>query len=164
MKGEVTVEPLRGLPFLLRAGMTVALTPPALDRDRFCRVDDADPRTGLASFTGISDLDAAEKVSGCYVLARADEIDMGPLDAAVDDLIGRAVRDARYGGLGEITEVMQTPANDVWVVEGAYGEVLLPVIEQVVAEIPETGEIEVEVMDGLIDAPVPEGAADGAGE
>lgn len=45
-----------------------------------------------------------------------------------------------------------TPANDVWVVEGdRYGEVLIPVIEQVVLDLPDTETISVHVMDGLID-------------
>ena len=47
---------------------------------------------------------------------------------------------------------MSTPANDVWVVEGdRYGEVLIPVIEQVVLDLPDQGTISVHVMDGLID-------------
>ena len=32
-----------------------------------------------------------------------------------------------------------------------YGEVLIPVIEQVVLDLPDTGTISVHVMDGLID-------------
>ena len=48
---------------------------------------------------------------------------------------------------------METPANDVWVVDGGpFGEVLLPVIEQVVREVPEEGPIAVRVLPGLIDA------------
>ena len=60
--------------------------------------------------------------------------------------------DERFGSLGTIVEIMSTPANDVWVVEGdRYGEVLIPVIEQVVLDLPDTGTISVHVMDGLID-------------
>ncbi len=58
----------------------------------------------------------------------------------------------RFGLLGTIVEIMSTPANDVWVVEGdRYGEVLIPVIEQVVLDLPDQGTISVHVMDGLID-------------
>ena len=54
--------------------------------------------------------------------------------------------------LGTIVEIMSAPANDVWVVEGnRYGEVLIPVIEQVVLDLPDQGTISVRVMDGLID-------------
>ena len=47
---------------------------------------------------------------------------------------------------------METPANDVWVVEGPdHGEVLIPVIDDVVSTIPVEGPISVRVMDGLLD-------------
>ena len=49
-------------------------------------------------------------------------------------------------------------ANDVWVIDGStYGEVLIPVIDQVIAEIPEEGPIAVTIMDGIIDAPAAAG-------
>lgn len=133
--------------------MRVALTPPALDRDRFCVVESVtDTGDGdLVKFEGIDDLTAAEKISGCLVLASADDFELDPLTQAYDDLIDRAVEDERFGALGRIVEVMTTPANDVWVIDGGrYGEVLVPVIEQVVLDLPDTGTIRVRIMDGLI--------------
>ena len=153
-KGEVIVAELRGLPFYLREGMEVALTPPSLDRDRFCRVEDVKDCGGdmLVTFSCSRSLHDAEAISGTTVLARVDDLDAGDLDASVDELLGRAVVDVRYGELGVIEEVMLTPANDVWVVDGArYGEVLIPVIDQVVDTVPSEGPISVRVMDGLID-------------
>lgn len=153
------MHPLRGLPFLLDEHMSVALTPPALDRDRFCRVESVrdDGRNWFVRFSGIETIDAAERVRGCYVLAPADALDLGAFDIAWDDLIGRSVLDERYGALGTICAVLETPANDIWQIEGAYGEVLVPVIEQVVCDIPDTGDIVVHIMDGLIadEPPVP---------
>lgn len=153
-KGEVIVAALRGLPFLLHDGMTVALTPPVLDRDRFCRVRRVVDRGQdmLVAFEGVNSLHDADDIVGCTVLARADDLALGALDAAVDDLLGREVVDERFGVLGTIREVMLTPAHDVWVVDGGtWGEVLIPVIEQVVEKIPDSGAICVRVMDGLID-------------
>ena len=153
-KGEVLAQPLRGLPSVLEPGMRVALTPPALKRDRFCTVVSVtDTGDGdLVSFEGIDDLTAAEGITGCYVLANRDDFELDTLDAAYADLMGREVVDERFGSLGTIVEIMSTPANDVWVVEGdRYGEVLIPVIEQVVLDLPDTGTISVHVMDGLID-------------
>lgn len=153
-KGEVLAQPLRGLPSVLTPGMRVALTPPALKRDRFCTVVSVtDTGDGdLVSFEGIDDLTAAEGITGCYVLANRDDFELDSLDAAYTDLMGREVVDERFGLLGTIVEIMSTPANDVWVVEGdRYGEVLIPVIEQVVLDLPDAGTISVHVMDGLID-------------
>ena len=95
--------------------MRVALTPPALKRDRFCTVVSVtDTGDGdLVSFEGIDDLTAAEGITGCYVLANRDDFELDSLDAAYTDLMGREVVDERFGSLGTIVEIMSTPANDV---------------------------------------------------
>lgn len=152
-KGEVLVAPLRGLPLLLHEGMRVCLTPPALDRERFSTVEtlaDA-PEGARVRFSCCHDLDDAEGITGCCLLADESDFELGALEAAVDDLIGRVVVDERHGSLGTIQCVMETPANDVWVIKGAaHGEVLIPVIEEVVGSIPSQGEIRVRIMDGLL--------------
>lgn len=153
-KGEVIVAELRGLPFYLHEGMEVALTPPSLARDRFCRVESVRESGdgALVAFSCAHSLHDAEDIAGTTVLARVCDLDAGELDASVDELLGRAVVDARFGDLGIIEEVMLAPANDVWVVDGPrYGEVLIPVIEQVVEAVPAEGPIPVRLMDGLID-------------
>lgn len=73
--------------------MRVALTPPALKRDRFCTVVSVtDTGDGdLVSFEGIDDLTAAEGITGCYVLANRDDFELDSLDAAYTDLMGREV-------------------------------------------------------------------------
>ena len=79
--------------------MRVALTPPALKRDRFCTVVSVtDTGDGdLVSFEGIDDLTAAEGITGCYVLANRDDFELDSLDAAYTDLMGREVVDERFG-------------------------------------------------------------------
>lgn len=153
------MQPLRGLPLVLREGLSVALTPPALKRDRFCTVTSVKTvgDGALVGFSGIETMGDAEAISGCRVLVRASDVDLDPLDASVDELHGRPVVDGRYGELGRVSDIMVLPGNDVWVVEGGpYGEVLLPVIDQVIAFIPEAGPILVNVPDGLIDASGPD--------
>lgn len=147
------MAPLRGLPFLLKKGLTCALTPPALDRDRFCSIRSLScgGSEALVSFSGVDSLDAAEAIAGCYVLVAEDELDLSPLDHSIDDLIGRKVQDFRYGYLGVITEVICTPANDVWTInEGPFGELLIPVIDEVIDSIPDDGPIHTSIMDGIV--------------
>lgn len=147
------MAPLRGLPFLLHKGLQCALTPPALERDRFSRVTKVTEGGSemLVSFSGIENLDAAESIAGCLVLVRADDIDIDPLTAPIDNLLDRTVIDERFGELGTIEEVICTPANNVWSISGgAYGEVLVPVIPSVVSEIPDEGPIAIRVMDGIV--------------
>ena len=154
-KGEVLVAPLRGLPFLVEDGMRVALTPPALKRERFSTVESVrgvTDESAIVQFSCSHSLSESETLVGCYLLASSDDIEVGPLTAAVDELIGREVADERYGLLGTVREVMETPANDVWVVDGtSRGEVLIPVIPDVLDAIPQSGPIPVHIMDGLLD-------------
>ena len=164
--GEVIVQALRGLPFCIEPGLEVALTPPALDRDRFCVVESVadNPQGGLVHFSGIDSIDAAEGIRGCYVLVRREDVELGSLDAPWTELIGRRVVDERFSDLGTVTQIYETPANDVWQVEGPYGEVLIPVVEQVVSEIPAEGDISVRIMDGLLTlGTVPNVLTDGPG-
>lgn len=134
--------------------MSVALTPPDLKRDRFVTVESVgtvEDGAALVGFSCCRNLDDAEGIAGCLVLARRSDVDLGELDVAFDELIGRTVEDERLGALGCIREVMETPANDVWVIEGErFGEVLVPVVPAVVRELPEDGPISVCVPDGLV--------------
>lgn len=148
------MAPLRGLPLLLTEGMSVHLTPPALKRERTSQVLTVSPCADGArvAFSCSRNLDDAETLAGCYVLARTCDFELGPLDSAYDDLLDREVVDDRHGSLGRIVEVMETPAHDVWVVEGpSYGEVLIPVVPEVVGSIATCGPLTVHVMDGLLD-------------
>lgn len=150
--GEVVTVPVRGLPSLVHEGLTVAVVPPALKGSRWHQVLSCadDGRSGsLVALSGVCDLTAAESLVGRFLLARESDL---PEDLALHDaarLIGRTVRDATTGGSGVIEEVLSGPANDVWVVRGELGELLLPVVDQVVSSVPDDGPIEVCAPAGL---------------
>lgn len=151
-RGEVVVAALDGLPFSLHAGMRVCLTPPALKQDRFRTVTSVTQTAGwpLVTFEGVSSIGDAEELVGKLVLARAEEVPQAAREREVCSSAGREVVDDEHGELGTIVEVMRLPANDVWRVEGPYGEVLLPVIDDVVGDIPAEGPIHVHVLPGLM--------------
>jgi hypothetical protein len=69
-------------------------------------------------------------------------------------VLGCTVRDERYGCLGEVVETIATPANEVWVVHGAFGEVLVPVVDECVeSAVPDAaGVLFTHVIDGIVDA------------
>ena len=132
--------------------MRVALVPPALKGDRWHLVTSvSEGGTGqLVSLSGISSMGDAEAVVGTFVLALEDQL---PPDIALHDahdLLGREVLDQGRGNLGSIVEVMTGPANDVWVIDGAYGELLVPVIPTVVTSVPPEGPIVISAPQGLI--------------
>jgi 16S rRNA processing protein RimM len=155
--GEVVAVPTHGLPLLLHEGLEVAIVPPALKgprRHRVGRCVDA-PGGQLVTFEDVRSLGDADALVGKTVLARVADL---PTDLAlrdVDALIGRDVFDERYGNLGSISEVLRGPAQDVWVISGRYGEVLVPVVDAVVREFPPTGSICVDLPRGLVDEEAP---------
>lgn len=69
------------------------------------------------------------------------------------DLVGLSVESDEGMPVGILTDVLQTGANDVFVVKTEAGdEALIPYIEQCVPEIhPETGKIMVHLLPGLLD-------------
>jgi 16S rRNA processing protein RimM len=154
--GEVVTVAVHGLPPLVREGLEVFVVPPRLKGPRshvVKRVSDG-ARGQLVSLSGVNGIDAADGLRGRYLLAREADL---PDDVALHDaeaLFGRDVSDESLGFLGTIEEVMMGPANDVWVVEGPYGEVLLPVVDEVVRGVPEEGPIPVRIPSGLIDGGV----------
>ncbi len=153
-KGEVVVAPLDGLPFCLEVGMRVCLTPPPLRGERFHVVE----RIGggdqaIVSFSGVTDLNASEPLVGKLVLARKDDVPEAEAELLVLDCVGNPMVDDVHGDIGVIQELIQLPANDVWRVDGGpYGEVLVPVIDEVVLELPEQedGPVLVHLLPGIL--------------
>jgi 16S rRNA processing protein RimM len=69
------------------------------------------------------------------------------------ELIGLAVVDEKGESIGTLAEIMQTGANDVYVVRRLNGkEILLPVISSVVLAVePDSRQIRVRLIPGLLD-------------
>lgn len=153
-KGEVVVAALDGLPFCLDVGMRVCLTPPPLRGERFHTVERVGAgETPLVAFSGIRSISDADAIVGNLVLALRDDVPEAVHERSMLDCVGCTVVDERHGDLGVIEEYMQLPANDVWVVRGPrYGEVLIPVIEDVVLGLPDDGSdaVRVRLMPGIL--------------
>lgn len=153
-KGEVVTVPVHGLPLLVCEGLEVCVVPPELNESRWHRVmscsDDPSRSGQLVRLSGVATIGQAETLVGKTLLARESDLpeNFALLDA--ERLIGREVHDQTTGGSGVIEEVLRGPANDVWVLEGDRGELLVPVIDEVVGEVSPEGVIEVCVPFGLV--------------
>ncbi|HDN79898.1 MAG: 16S rRNA processing protein RimM [Chloroflexi bacterium] len=67
------------------------------------------------------------------------------------EIIGLEVRTEEGKFLGKVKEIIYTGANDVYVVEGPEGEVLIPAIEDVILDINlAEGRMTVRLMEGLL--------------
>ena len=66
-------------------------------------------------------------------------------------LLGLMVRSSDGQDLGPITDVLTVPENDVYIVRGAYGEVLIPAIDDVVLAVDlDARVVTVEIVPGLL--------------
>ena len=107
----------------------------------------------LMKFKGIDNINDIEmfKGSGLYV-PREDAIPLGKDEYFIADLIGITVYTDEGEELGRLSEVLQTGANDVYVVTGKDREYLLPAIADCVQTVdPEGGRMVVHMMEGLLD-------------
>lgn len=150
LNGEVSVVMTANLPVTRLDGLEVWFVPPP-SSVRTARVESVrpGPKGPLFTFAGISGRDDAEALRGTTILARAEDV---PEVEVEFDPVGMTVLDEERGDLGEIVDVIVTGANDVWVVDGALGRILIPVIDDVVDEVDEESRLaRVRLLPGLLD-------------
>jgi len=104
-------------------------------------------------FKEINDMDIADKLRGSYIEVSRQEL--VPLEEDcyyIFDIVGLSVYDTAEKFLGKITDVLQTGANDVYVVETGGKPLLLPALKEVVREVDlEGGRMLVDLPKGLAD-------------
>lgn len=134
-------------------GMHVWLVPPRTGAAREATITGirgSDARLIVALDT-VNDVGAASVLVGCTLLAEASVVPDSP-DVHPDDMTGWTVCSEAEGLLGTIDDVIITGANDVWVVNGRLGQVLIPVIDDVVVAYDEDARsVEVALLDGLLE-------------
>lgn len=105
----------------------------------------------LLRFEGCNDRDQAETLRNQYVLVPLSEAKSLPEDTYYPhQLIGLHVVTTQGEDAGKITDVLFLAANDIYVVDGPRGQILLPAIAEVIREIDvEHGRVVVNVIPGL---------------
>jgi len=148
LDGEVKVAPLTNREELLAAGQEVWV----LDTRR--RIEGARWLKGQAylKLSGIDSTEAAETLRG--QLLSLPEALLEPLPEGHFyrfQIVGMQVYDGGGRHLGEVREVLATGGNDVYVVQGPQGEILVPAIDDVVKEVDVgAGRMVVEPMEGML--------------
>ncbi len=108
----------------------------------------------ILKFKGIDSIDDAEKYRGKGLfVTRKNAVPLRRDEYFVADLVGLKVIDDMDQELGVLTEVLQTGANDVYVVKMEDGrEALIPAIKQCILNVDvEGGLIRVHILEGLLD-------------
>lgn len=108
----------------------------------------------ILKFRGFDNINEIEKYrqKSLYV-TRKNAVRLRKDEYFIADLIGLCVLDEEEKQIGILKDVMETGANDVYVIEMTDGkELLLPAIKQCVLNIDvEGGNIKVHILDGLLD-------------
>ncbi len=150
VRGEVRVQILTDFPERFRQGAEVWIGPEprpyTIQQARFHEGD------VLIKLVGLDDRDAVESFRGAEVSVPAEHAMPLPEDTFyVHQIVGLHVWTDEGERLGTVTEVLSLPANDVYVVDTAQGEVWLPAIADVVLNIDlEQRRMTVHLLPGLV--------------
>ena len=106
----------------------------------------------IVKFEGYDNINDIEKYKGRSIyVTREDAVSLQEDEYFIADLIGMRVNDENEEELGEITDVLETGANDVYVIRlKDGGELLLPAIKQCILSVDiENAVMKVHVLEGL---------------
>ena len=108
----------------------------------------------LLKFKGLDSMNDVERLrkASLYV-ARENAVRLGRDEYFMADLIGLKVQDESGTEIGCVRDVMETGANDVYVIDLTDGrELLLPAIKQCVLKVDvEAGIMMIHILEGLLD-------------
>ena len=87
----------------------------------------------IAKLEGTDTLEAANKLRNKMLYMHRDDLELDETTFFIQDLIGMTVKDADSDIVyGEISDVLQTGANDVYVIKDNDKEYLIPAIPDVI--------------------------------
>jgi len=153
LRGDLKVRPISGDPGPLLSASEVYLRLPdgCLSKAQPLR-QSLHKGIALMRFDGYESLTAVEALKGCKIL-----LDRNLLPELDEDefywhqIEGAKVVDRQHGVVGHLKSMFTTAAHDTWVVEGAAGEVMIPVVADFIVSIDaEQKLIEVDLPSGLI--------------
>ena len=150
LRGDVKVEPLTDFPQRFAAGGRVWAggVTYVIERYRWQRGQ------VFLKLAGIDSVTAAEALRHRLLEVPEDELrPLGEGEYYHFQILGLEVKTTAGEVLGRVEQIISTGSNDVFVVRGPRGEVLIPAVDDVVKSVdPTAGRIEVEVVEGLLSA------------
>jgi 16S rRNA processing protein RimM len=148
LQGELRVQPLTDFPERFAPGCSLYVDGVAHVVEH-CRWHKGKAHIRLS---GVDSATAAEALRGR--LLEVPEGELKPLSEGEYyqfQIVGLKVRTTEGQPLGKVTQVLSTASNDVFVVQGEGGELLIPAVEHVVRAIDlDGGWMEVELVEGLL--------------
>ncbi len=153
IRGEIKVFPTTDDPKRFKKLKKVILRAPKEERVLEIESVRFAKQMVLLKFKGIDNINDIEPLKGAGLFVpREEAIPLKKNEYFIADLIGIMVYTDEGEELGRLSEVIQTGANDVYAVQTAQGELLLPAIADCVQEVDiEAGTMTVHIMEGLRD-------------
>lgn len=149
IRGEVKIMPYTDVPELLCEFDRLFLDKKEIfiERSRVAK------NMVIAKLEGVDTPEQAEKLRNKILYMHRDDLELDDDTYFIQDLIGVEVKDADTGVVyGKITDVMQTGANDVYVIKDNSKEYLVPAIADVVVSTDIDGNsMTIRPLDGLFD-------------
>lgn len=107
----------------------------------------------ILKFKGIDNINEVERYKRCPLLVvRKDAVELDEDEYFIADMIGMTVETEDGKEFGTLKDVIETGANDVYVIESReHGEVLIPAIRECILDVDvEEQKMKIHLMDGLI--------------
>ena len=149
IRGDVKIAPFTDRPADFKGYQSVFVGP----QQKRYEVKSFRPYQGswLLHLVGVESRDEAEALHGQEIFIEAAQRPRQEGEFFAREVIGLKVRTLDGEELGEVTEILVTGANDVYVVKGDRGEILLPARVEVIKRIDvEAGTMMVELLPGLL--------------
>ena len=107
----------------------------------------------IVKFKGLETINEVERFRRCPLLVpREDAVPLEEDEYYIADMIGMQVETEDGKAFGILKDVMETGANDVYVIDSiSHGEVLVPAIKECIRKVDVAeGKMIVHLMDGLV--------------
>jgi 16S rRNA processing protein RimM len=155
LRGEVRVISTTDFPDeRFRTGSELYLFHPSLPQPLKLTVASRRSHKGfeIISFKGYPSINDVEKFKGGELKIPEEALmELGEDEYYIHQLVGCEVFTEEGEELGKIVDVLQPGANDVWVVKGKRGEILLPFIDDCIKEVDvENKRVVCHLMEGLL--------------
>ncbi len=153
--GEIRVRPLGKSPQrfreLRRVYLGESFEPATVTHRRMYRSGGHDGV--IMRLAGLSSREEARERIGQYLyVPESEAVPLPSGEYFVHQIVGLSVITVEDEALGRVTDVLQTGSNDVYVVKGQRGEVLIPATKEVVKAIDlQDGTMRVALLPGLAD-------------
>jgi 16S rRNA processing protein RimM len=154
VRGALRIEPITDDPQRFNQLAHIFLTLDEQSRHEFqINKVQIGPKFVIISLDEITDRNEAEKWKNAYVEIPRDKV--VPLPEGQNyyfELIGALVQTKSGEKIGHLVDVLNYPANDVYVVKSELKEILIPVVPDIVVESDaENGTITIDPIEGLLD-------------